>query len=362
MTPTELVPMSSGRWQGEVKLVSDLADHELALWQHLTETRPELRSPYFSLEFALAVAEAGARARVCLLYRDGILAGFFPFQFSGGLTQGMAAAERIGGILNDFCGVLLDRSQHPPIGVDHLLRCARLSTFEFSHLEEKQTDLGPCGIRSDGARIRLDCGPAQYWASVKAHHGSQYDTLRNRDRKISRDFRDIEFTFTHQDINDRLHLLIAEKRKQFERTGADDEALADGWALRCLQHIAGYQKGRCVPVFSSLYLDGRWAALHFGIRSEGVLHYWFPVYNEQFRKMSPGLVLLSKMIDAAPSYGIHEIDLGEGLTTYKTLLGNELYSVFRGIWHRSDPRALLYRGSLSLGWRLRGLRQWAHAT
>src|SRR5207249_852473 len=100
------------RWQGEVKRFEDLAPSEIALWRHLTETRPELRSPYFSFEFAQAVAQSGARARVCLLYDNAALAGFFPYQFAGALAQAMAAGERIGGALNDFCGVLIDRTRH----------------------------------------------------------------------------------------------------------------------------------------------------------------------------------------------------------------------------------------------------------
>ena len=83
-----------GQWQGEVKRVRDLTANEVAFWQHLSVTRPELRSPFFSFEFTQAVAESGARARVCLLYENQTLAGFFPFQFADGFAQSMAAIGR----------------------------------------------------------------------------------------------------------------------------------------------------------------------------------------------------------------------------------------------------------------------------
>jgi CelD/BcsL family acetyltransferase involved in cellulose biosynthesis len=346
-----------GQWRGEVKLVRDLEANEVALWQHLSITRPELRSPFFSFEFTQAVAEAGARARVCLLYENGTLAGFFPFQFADGFAQSMAAGERIGGNLNDFFGVVIDPSQHGPIGAQDLLRCTGLASVDVSHLEESQPSLGLRGsVPTQGARIKFENGLQRYWEGVKSGHRSAHDTLRNRERKIEREFRQVKFVFSHEEPIEALKFVVAEKRKQYQRSDASD-GFAEPWKLRCLDRISRYCEGRCVPVASALYFDGEWAALHFGIRAGNVLHYWFPVYNPRFSGLSPGLILLAKIIRESPDHSIGEIDLGEGLSRYKELFATESYPVYRDVWYCANLRGLAYRGYLSLSWRVQSVLQ-----
>jgi CelD/BcsL family acetyltransferase involved in cellulose biosynthesis len=346
-----------GRWRGEVKHICDLADHEVGLWRRLVATRPELRSPFFSFEFARAVAEAGARARVCLLYEDGTLAGFFPFQFTTRFAQSMASGERIGGAFNDFCGVMIDRSRHASIDVETLLRCAGLESFEVSHLEETQPGLGlRVSMCSEGGRILIVGDLEHYWRVVKSRHPSYYETLKNRERKAEREFRSVEFVFAHKEPAELIKEIVAAKRRQYERTGEAD-GFAAAWKLPCLDRIARYREGRCVPVVSVLYVDDDWAALHFGMRAANVLHYWFPVYNPRFGSFSPGLLLLAKMIREAASHGVRECDLGEGMSRYKTLFATEFYPIYRDFWYRVSPRGLASRGYVSLLWRTRAMRR-----
>jgi CelD/BcsL family acetyltransferase involved in cellulose biosynthesis len=346
-----------GEWRGEVKRIDDLEASEIAYWRRLVATHYEFRSPYFSFEFARAVVEAGADARVCLLYDGGILAGFFPFQFASRFARSMAAGERIGGALNDFCGVVIDRSRHGTIAAVDLLRGAGLASFEVNHMEETQPEVGlRFGVESRGARIKIGDDLLRYWENVKSNHPSDYETLRRRERKIAREFRNVEFVFAHDDPEELLKLVVAQKRRQFERTGVAD-GFAEPWKWRCLERIARYREGRCLPVLSSLFLDGNWAALHFGVRAGNVLHYAFPVYNTRFSAYSPGLVLLAKMIRDAPRHSIDEIDLAEGLSRYKIMLATELYPSYRDVWHRATFRGLAYRTYLSLLWRLRRVRR-----
>jgi CelD/BcsL family acetyltransferase involved in cellulose biosynthesis len=345
-------PPGSGAWHGEVKRIGDLSEREIEFWQHLVATRSELCSPFFSIEFARAVAAAGVRARVCLLYDHRELAGFFPFQFADRFCQWAAAGERIGGALNDFCGLLLDYPRHGPIGVAELLRCAGLKSFDVSHLEQHQPRFGPrFSVTSQGARIQVGNDLETYWTAMRAAHPSDYETLRRRERKAAREYRSIDFAFADADLGRLLDQVVAAKRAQYLRTGKKD-GFAGSWKLGCLKHIAGYRTGRCLPVLSSLLIDGNWAALHFGLQAGKVLHYWFPVYNPNFDSISPGLILLSKMVREAASHGIETIDLGEGLSRYKLLFATELYPIYRDFWHRASPRGLAYRGYMSLLWRV----------
>ena len=340
-----------GRWRGEVKRICDLANHEVGVWRQLVATRPELRSPFFSFEFAHAVSEAGAQAKVCLLYNDNALAGFFPFQFADRFAKSMASGERIGGTFNDFCGVMIDSSQRALIDVKTLLRCARLESFEASHLEKTQPNLGlRAGARSEGGRILLAGDLQHYWTAVKSRHPRYYETLRNRERKAQRDLATIKFVFAHAEPARLVKEIVAAKRLQYNRTGVND-GFAGAWKLPCINYIAEYGDGRCLPVVSALYVQDDWVALHLGLRAANVLHYWFPVYNPRYRAFSPGLLLLASIIQEAEAHGITEIDLGEGMSRYKRLFANEFYPTFSDFWYRASPLGLAYRGYLSMLWR-----------
>ena len=73
-------------------------------------------------------------------------------------------------------------------------------------------------------------------------------------------------------------------------------------------------------MLSALYVGDRLAAAHMGMRSASVWHYWFPAYDPELSKYSPGLILLLRMAQAAPSLGLRVIDLGKGSTLYKDRL------------------------------------------
>jgi CelD/BcsL family acetyltransferase involved in cellulose biosynthesis len=66
-----------------------------------------------------------------------------------------------------------------------------------------------------------------------------------------------------------------------------------------------------------LYAGDRPVAAHFGIRSETVLSWWFPAYDVDCSRYSPGLVLLLRLAEAAAAAGILQVDLGKGHEAYK---------------------------------------------
>jgi CelD/BcsL family acetyltransferase involved in cellulose biosynthesis len=124
---------------------------------------------------------------------------------------------------------------------------------------------------------------------------------------------------------------------------------------QCLEQIAQYQVGGCVPVLSTLTLDGEWAALHLGVRAGSVLHYWLPIYNRKFRSLSPGMLLLQKIIESARANAVDEIDFGGQVSRYKELFATENYPLYRSISFQPRLRGLAYHGYLSLAWRLRSM-------
>src|SRR4030095_7972739 len=77
------------------------------------------------------------------------------------------------------------------------------------------------------------------------------------------------------------------------------------------------------------------------MHSRFIWHYWFPAYDPQFARYSPGLILLLKMAEHAPHIGLRTIDLGTGLTLYKRRLMNASISVAEGSVERASLLSFL---------------------
>ncbi|HEX2829536.1 MAG TPA: GNAT family N-acetyltransferase [Burkholderiales bacterium] len=341
-----------GDWSGVVKRMDDLTQQERDAWRKIQQEHPEYQSPFFSAEFSAAVANASRQVRVCLLHFNGRLCGFWPFQFANDFARWCRAAERVGSELNDSCGVILDTDIAPTIDAVTLLACAGLSHFLYSHLDERQLELGLAGAEPRvGASISLPDGSDSYWSGVRQRHRGVFNNIKNRQRKAEKDFKRVAFTFDQEHSWEWLQVAISQKREQYRVNGVPD-ALAEAWKGHVLENLRVQKSPGCALVLSTLEFDGVWAAVHIGLRSFDRLHYWFPVYNPALRGYSPGLLLLSNIIEESGQHGVSHIDLGEGKSQYKDWFATEEYRVFRGAWSASDIRSIAYRVQLSAGWRL----------
>jgi hypothetical protein len=108
-------------------------------------------------------------------------------------------------------------------------------------------------------------------------------------------------------------------------------------------------------MLSCLKADGKVAALHFGIRSRSVWHWWFPRHNEEFARYKPGLLLLLYAAEHAPKIGVDRIELGYGEETFKLRMRNGGIPLARGRIESSSPVIALRR------WR-EGLERWVRAS
>jgi CelD/BcsL family acetyltransferase involved in cellulose biosynthesis len=96
-------------------------------------------------------------------------------------------------------------------------------------------------------------------------------------------------------------------------------------------------------ILSTLHIGDHLVAAHFGIRSDHVLHWWFPVYDPAYAQLSPGWVLLRELVAATPEFGIHRIDLGRGDDEYKRRAKTGEILVSQGVVTRSTARNVLRR-------------------
>ncbi len=329
---------------------ADLSPAEVAHWEHLSATEPEMGSPFLSVHYAQAMAAAGMDARVCVVYRDGEIAAFLAFQFSSGWARRMGAAERIGGELCDCFGVVAPRGF--TIAPPALLRLAKLNYLGFSHLEEPQIAMGLSGEQPRIAlRVHLDPSaavPMEKVASVTPHY---LEESRARQRSLEAELGPVRFAFDAVSGRDALlDQLIADKRAQYRAAGAPD-MLASPEKQRALHLLLASDHASCKGVLSSLYAGEHWLASHFGIIGHGMLILWFPVANPALERHAPDRLLLHSLVQASHEAGFTVLDCGEGDTPRKREIASEQYRLYRGVWRNGSATSHAAHAVQRLRWR-----------
>jgi CelD/BcsL family acetyltransferase involved in cellulose biosynthesis len=77
--------------------------------------------------------------------------------------------------------------------------------------------------------------------------------------------------------------------------------------------------------------------------SRNVLHWWFPSYDRELGRYSPGLALLYTMAQHANSHGVQRIELGKGDEEYKFRIATGVDQVAEGCVDVIRSRLLLRR-------------------
>jgi CelD/BcsL family acetyltransferase involved in cellulose biosynthesis len=194
-------------------------------------------------------------------------------------------------------------------------------------------------------------GSQAYWAELKSADKRFVADTERRERKLVDAHGPLRLTFRHGAPVTELDRLIADKRRQYARTGAADP-LSHGQTRQFLQILAEGDDPLCRGVVSILHAGDTWVASHFGLMHRRTLHFWFPVYNPDLQPFSPGRVLVTAIIKQADSLGIDCIDRGAGDSPAKRDFANFEHRFLRGLWYRPNVSASLIRAGLSLQWRL----------
>ncbi|MCP3820523.1 GNAT family N-acetyltransferase [Streptomyces sp. A3M-1-3] len=310
----------------------DAADIEA--WRELRAKADAPANPFMEPEFTLAVGRVRPAARVAVLREDGEPAGFFPYE-KGPLGHGRA----IGLGVSDCQGAVL----RPGLRLDtrELLRACSLSAWDFDNLEADQGLFVPHAARGFASPvIDVGGGYARYEAVLREQSPKFFRTTTAKERKLGRQAGEVRFVLDERDPA-ALRTLMGWKSAQYRRTGRKDR-FAQEWIARLVRLLADTRAPGCSGVLSVLYAGDRPAAAHFGLRSRTVLSCWFPAYDPEFAKFSPGLILHLRMAEAAAAEGIGMLDLGRGAAEYKDALKTGELRVHEGAAVRPGPGAALY--------------------
>ncbi len=247
---------------------------------------------------------ANARDDVLLgLFRDGKSVTILPFQLGNDRT-----AIPAGFPLADYQGFI--GPSVSSTALSKLLRKAKVRTFQFNHVPREQTAFAATSDRlSASPIIGLEAGLDNYIGALKDRSGEYTQAMRKL-RSLQREHGTVSFQPFSKDPG-HLKTLIEWKSEQYRRTNARD-MFAEPWFKAVVETTSQHDSRLFRGALSVLSLGTRPIAIHYGLISDRTWHYWFPAYDPDFGKYSPGMNLLLLMIEAAPKAGIEFIDLGKG--------------------------------------------------
>lgn len=297
---------------------------------------PQLADPFLSPEFSLAVSRSRGGVRVAV-YRDqdGEPAAFLPYQrgpFGVGQAVALGYSDAQGMVHRP--GFTWDAKQ--------LMRACGLAMWEFDHLVEDQPAFGS-GVTGDFASpvIDLDQGFDAYLAYLRGKSASSVRSMRYKERRMGREVGEVRYVHDERDPA-MLRLLMGWKSAQYQRTGRGDRFAKD-WVVRMVDQLFHSRSDSFAGQLSMLYAGGRPVAGNFGLRSDRVLTCWFPAYDPEFGRYSPGLSTFLHMAEESAAEGLSYLDLGRGRKAYKDTLKTRALTVREGWVTRPHPAAVVRR-------------------
>jgi CelD/BcsL family acetyltransferase involved in cellulose biosynthesis len=306
-------PSSTNGIRVHVVEAKNLSPAHRAAWSSVQELEESFDSPFFCPEFTMLAAKVWGRVSVGIIEQNGLPVGFFPFE-----RRLLGMGRPVAPMVSDYQGAVVRSGVE--WSAEQLLRGCRLATIEFNHLIASQNSWTPYHTRfSKSPSIDLAQGYEKY-AQGRREVGSALSRLERQYRQFEREIGQIRVDLDNRD-SAVLERLVQMKSRQCVEKGYTD-ALSVPSIRRFIELIHSTHTPQFSGMLSVLYAGDQIAAIHFGMRSGSVWHYWFPIYDERFGKYSPGLLLLLRMAQAAPEMGICRIDLGKGDADYKERLSN----------------------------------------
>jgi CelD/BcsL family acetyltransferase involved in cellulose biosynthesis len=292
-----------------IKPAVDLADSELALWEQFRLQNPALASPFLAAEFTNVAAKIVPSSFVATFTRDGDIIGFFPFQRRGG------AIYPLGSPLSDVHGVI----------------CAPENALSFEQVFEL---LGKRSLKvlnwvgSIHGAIEhqtllavMPEGGFEAWQAQQneKHHRFFKDKARGR-RNFQAEFGEIVVETGVRD-GALLDHLIALKRQQYLRTGHHD-IFSCGWTQELLHALIAHEGdfGASMAIKAG---GGKRVAFEYALHDGKTYHFWFPAYEQEFSRFSPGILLTLDTMSAMAQRGYTVFNFGQSGAAYKNYFCND---------------------------------------
>lgn len=299
---------------------TELGSSEARLWSTFQQSSQLTTSPYLSLTFAQAVDRVRSNARVAVVEVDNKIVAFLPFD------QGRRGiAQPIGYPVNELQGFISSLSW---LDARSVVRKAGLRCWHFQHAPADQEILRPYHYNNtivSASVINLSDGYDDY---TSGRSGSFKRKLAKQRRDLERSVGPISFQL-HANHNEYFHKLIDWRTRKYHR--ARRLFSEDPSALRVVEEIARTNYDDCRNITSVLSAGDYPIAIVSFLLAAQTLTGWLISYDHDFRRYSPGLLLLLSTAEESAKRSVSRIDLGYGNEPYKARLANEHYKVATGV-------------------------------
>lgn len=306
-----------GGWSIETLRPGELDAELRALWISFRAADPALRSPYFDLRYALAADDAAPGAEVAVIRCSGAVEGFLPFQRRGALIQPLAAP------LTDYHGVVA--APGAAIDLQSVVAALGARRFRFSGLVGGQMPRSHIAVR----RAMLADVSRGFDAYAARRPADFLKDKRRRARRLAEDHGALDFTFGPDPDGEAMDFILRLKRGQMRRTYQHD-IFASPWTQGFLRRLAQEDQPDFGLRFAALRAGGRLVAAELGLRSGSAYHLWFPVYDPEFARYSPGALMTLETLRAAADTGLSTVDFGPNGEAYKADFAEPGVQVFEG--------------------------------
>ncbi|WP_326641206.1 GNAT family N-acetyltransferase [Streptosporangium sp. NBC_01755] len=311
---------------------AELGSGEVAAWREMQSSGAHLANPFLSPDFTIAMGEVRAEARVAVITESDGPVGFFPFERHGG---GVGTA--LGGWVSLSQGVV-----HAPgteFDSNTLLKECGLNVWEFGCMIDHQPWFQPFEtLRQEAVVLDFADGYPAFLDELRERSPKFVKTTLYKERKLSRDAGEVTSEFAVRDA-EQFRLLREWKSAQYQRMGRPDR-FAKSWVVELTERLHSVDTPDFAGPLSMLYADGRPVAGHFGLRTGTMMIGWFPAYDPDYAKYSPGLIQHLHMVEAAAKIGVGSLDLGiSNGSEYKDALCSRTVPVTEGIVRRRSAGA-----------------------
>jgi CelD/BcsL family acetyltransferase involved in cellulose biosynthesis len=295
----------------------DLGQDEAVLWTRFQRCSPQTLSPFMSFTFTQAVGRARLGARVAVVEDAGEIRAFLPFELTS-----LKMAVPIGSPMNDLQGFIGD-----PGNARKVIRRAGVRGWRFAHAPAGQAALKPhCYPESV-----VQCPVIGLADGYEAWHGSRSRSLTKQvagqRRALERLHGAVSLEWHSPQHLDRLIDWKSGKYYSSRRLFSDPSA------RRIIEELAAARSEDCRGVVSVLTAGGLPVAAHYGLLGPGGLASWFPAYDPDLSRFSPGTMMDFALAEEAAGRGIAQIDLGYGQDAYKFRFASEFHEVMGGaVW------------------------------
>jgi CelD/BcsL family acetyltransferase involved in cellulose biosynthesis len=301
-------------------------------WRRLHDQYDLFASPFLGPEYARLIARCRADTELAVLESKGAAIGFFPYE-----RCGPKAGRPIGSIFCDYQAVVA-----PPLAywsANELLQACDLDELSFDHWLGVQSQMLPFARLMDVSwAINLTGGYSEYERRMSTAGRGQLVEARKKERKLQDTVGPIRFEADLPDA-DLLDLLLKWKSRQWSLSGWSGRFEQD-WERRLMLELLHARGEGFGGLLSVLFAGDIPVALHLGLRSRTVWHYWTTAYDPGYRRYSPGIIMLVHMARAAERLGLKQIDLGKGTFEYKMRFATHHIPIVEGRATRSSAEGL----------------------